>query len=68
MQYVAIEDKIGVVGKLGELKEYYGLTVKDIVAKAKNCLNKTILFFKTYAPVFAKKTGAFYFTLPVLYL
>ena len=35
MQYVAIEDKIGVVGKLGELKEYYGLTVKDIVAKAK---------------------------------
>ena len=35
MQYVAIEDKIGVVGKLEELKEYYGLTVKDIVAKAK---------------------------------
>lgn len=35
MQYVAIEDKIGVVGKLEELKEYYGLTVADIVAKAK---------------------------------
>lgn len=34
--YVAIEDKIGVVGKLPQLKEYYGLTVDCIVTKAKS--------------------------------
>ncbi len=36
--YVAIEDKLGVVGKLDELKGYYGLTTQDIVKKAKSLL------------------------------
>lgn len=38
--YVAIEDKVGAVGKMDELKKFYGITKENIYEKAKYLLNK----------------------------
>ncbi|MEA1910886.1 MAG: transketolase C-terminal domain-containing protein [Spirochaetota bacterium] len=40
VQAVAVEDQFGQVGTLGYLQEFYGLTAKNIVAKAKKVLER----------------------------